>query len=82
MSYNYAVLGAGRQGAAAAYDMARWGDAARVTLADYDLAVARQAAERVNDLIGKKVAEAVQLDVTDLDAVERTLAGASSRGSA
>ena len=78
MSFNYAVLGAGRQGAAAAYDMARWGDAARVVLADYDLAVARQAAERVNDLIGKTVAEAVQLDVTDLDAVERTLAGVDS----
>ncbi len=78
MSFNYAVLGAGRQGAAAAYDMARWGDAARVVLADYDLAVARQAAERVNDLIGRAVAEAVQLDVTDLDAVGRTLAGVDS----
>lgn len=78
MSFDYAVLGAGRQGAAAAYDMARWGDAARVVLADYDLAVARQATERVNDLIGKTVAEAVQLDVTDLGAVERTLAGVDS----
>ena len=78
MSFNYAVLGAGRQGAAAAYDMARWGDAARVVLADYDLAVARQAAERVNDLIGRTVAEAVQLDVTDLEAVERALTGVDS----
>jgi len=78
MSFDYAVLGAGRQGAAAAYDMARWGDAARVVLADYDLAVARQAAERVNDLIGRAVAEAVQLDVADLGAVERTLMGVDS----
>jgi len=78
MSFNYAVLGAGRQGAAAAYDMARWGDAARVVLADYDLAVACQAAERVNDLIGRAIAEAVQLDVTDLGAVERTLTGVDS----
>ena len=82
MSFCYAVLGAGRQGTAAAYDMARWGNAARVVLADYGLAVARQAAERVNDLIGRAVAEAVQLDVSDLAAVERTLTGASSRGSA
>ena len=78
MSFNYAVLGAGRQGAAAAYDMAQCGDAARVVLADYDLAVARRATEQVNDLIGKTVAEAVHLDVTDLDAVESTLAGIDS----
>ena len=78
MSFNYAVLGAGRQGAAAAYDMARWGDAARVVLADYDLAVARRASEQVNDLIGKTVAEAVQLDVADMNAVESTLAGVDS----
>ena len=43
MPTTYAVLGAGRQGTAAAYDMARWGDARRVILADYDLAVARRA---------------------------------------
>ena len=40
MSYTYAVLGAGRQGAAAAYDMARWGAAKRVILADLDLSAA------------------------------------------
>lgn len=72
-SYTYAVLGAGRQGTAAAYDMARWGDAERVILADYDGEVAQQAAERVNELIGRPVAEPIQLDVTDLDAVEQVL---------
>jgi lysine 6-dehydrogenase len=78
MRYSYAVLGAGRQGTAAAYDMARWGDAQRVILADYDLEVARRAAARVNDLTGKSVAEAVQVDVTDLGAVERVLTGVDS----
>ena len=34
MPYTYGVLGAGRQGTAAAYDMARWGDAKRVVLLD------------------------------------------------
>ncbi len=75
MSYTYAVLGAGRQGTAAAYDMARWGDAGRVVLADCDLEVSQRAAKRVNQLVGTKVAEAVQLDVTDLQAVERVLTG-------
>ena len=73
MSYTYAVLGAGRQGTAAAYDMARWGDARHVLLADYDLEVARQAAQRVNALMGKPVAEGTQVDVTDLEAVGRVL---------
>ena len=75
MSYTYAVLGAGRQGTAAAYDMARWGDARRVFLADHDLRVARQAAQRVNSLTGKTVGEPVQVDVTDLEGLERVLIG-------
>jgi lysine 6-dehydrogenase len=75
MPYKYAVLGAGRQGTAAAYDMSRWGDAERIILADYDLEVARHAAERVNQLMDKDIAEAVQVDVTDLRAVEKTLTG-------
>ena len=33
MSFTYAVVGAGRQGTAAAYDMARFGDASRVLVA-------------------------------------------------
>jgi lysine 6-dehydrogenase len=73
MPYTYAVLGAGRQGTAAAYDMARWGEAKRVILADYELDVARQAADRVNELTGRSVAEAGQVDVTDLPAVEDLL---------
>jgi len=73
MSFKYAVLGAGRQGVAAAYDMARWGDAAHVILGDIVPALAHQAAKRVNMMIGEPVAEAVSLDVTNLDAVETTL---------
>ncbi len=75
MSYTYAVLGAGRQGTAAAYDMARWGDARRVILADLNLDVARGAAERVNRLLGKVIVEPVRVDATDLAAVERALDG-------
>ncbi len=75
MPYAYAVLGAGRQGIAAAYDMARWGDARRVILADRNLEIARRGAERVNALTGKSTAESAHLDVTDLKAVEQLLTG-------
>ncbi len=74
-SYTYCVLGSGRQGTAAAYDMARWGEAKRVILADQDLAIATDSAGKVNQLIGSPIAEAAQVDVTDLTAVERVLTG-------
>ncbi len=74
----YVVLGAGRQGTAAAYDMARWGNARRVILADRDLDVARQSAERVNRMVGAPLAEPAPVDVDDLEAVERLLRGADA----
>lgn len=78
MTYNYAVLGAGRQGTAAAYDMAEFGKANRVLLTDINLQTARAAAERVNKLIGRKVAEAIQLDVNDAAALECVLTSVDS----
>jgi lysine 6-dehydrogenase len=75
MPYTYAVLGAGRQGTAAAYDMARWGEAGRVILADQKLEVAQCAAGRINSLLGRPVVEPAQVDVTDAPAVERVLQG-------
>lgn len=65
MGYTYAVLGGGRQGTAAAYDMARWGAAERVRIADIsaDAEAADASASRVNTLIGRDIAEAIRLDV-------------------
>jgi lysine 6-dehydrogenase len=73
MSYTYAVLGAGRQGTATAYDMARWGDARRVLLADRDLALASAASHRVNELLGQKISEPIEVDVRDRERLERFL---------
>lgn len=50
--YTYAILGAGKQGVAAAYDVILHGGAARVTLADADPALARKAAHRLRNLLG------------------------------
>jgi len=69
MAYTYAVLGGGRQGTAAAYDMARNGDAARVMIADISEEAAAEAASRVNDLVGSDVAIAARLDVSDTEAL-------------
>ncbi len=73
MSFTYAVVGAGRQGTAAAYDMARLGDAARVKVADADPAAARRAAERVNRLLGREAAVPYAVDVADRAALRAFL---------
>ncbi len=73
--YSYLVLGAGRQGTAAAYDLARFGDAARITLADADLSAAAAAAGRVTRLTGLPAVTARYVNVGDPTAVQEALAG-------
>ena len=75
MAFSYIVLGAGRQGIAAAYDLARFGEASRFTLADADAGQAKSGADRVNQLIGRAIAEPIALDVRDEDAVSRAIEG-------
>ena len=65
MGIVYAVLGGGRQGTAAAYDMARFGDAKEVLIADINLEAAQKSAVRVNELVGKEIAKAQQVDTTN-----------------
>ena len=74
----YAVVGAGRQGTAAAYDLARFGEAREVRLFDQALAIARAAAARVNGLLQREVATAAALEARDLDASIAALRGASA----
>jgi len=73
MAYSYLLLGAGRQGIAAAYDLARFGEASRLTLADLDQDRAQSAADKVNRLVGNPIADAIGLDVRDESATRRTL---------
>jgi len=75
MAYSYIVIGAGRQGVAAAYDLALFGEASRVTLADFDRETAKNAAARVNALVRGKIANAIALDVRDENAVRHALKG-------
>ena len=49
----YAVLGAGMQGTAAAYDLAKFADPEKIKLGDLSFDQAKQSAWRVNDLIGE-----------------------------
>ena len=73
MGYRYAVLGTGRQGTAAAYDLAARGDADAVVLADLDLTRAKAAANRVNKLAITTAAKPTKVDVAKADSVLRIL---------
>jgi lysine 6-dehydrogenase len=73
MDGHFAVIGAGRQGTAAAYDLARFGQSDEVFVADRDLSLARQASERVNHLLGKPIASPAVVDARDPAGVERWL---------
>lgn len=65
MKFQYAVIGAGRQGTAAAYDLAKNGEARRVILADANLQTALTSAARVNKLLANRCVEGATLDVRD-----------------
>ncbi len=55
MGKRYAILGAGMQGPAVAYDLARFGDADIISLADIDMERATLKAEWVNQLVQRTV---------------------------
>ncbi len=78
MVYRYAVIGAGRQGTAAAYDMAKFGDAKSVTLYDLDLKTAEEAARRVNLLLNREIVSAKKIDVTAEEHLTNELKGVDS----
>lgn len=62
MAHRYAILGAGRQGVAAAYDLARLGEADHIHLLDLDRDRAIQAGQRLRNLI-----ERVQFSPSGVD---------------
>lgn len=76
MSYRYVVVGAGRQGVAAGYDLARHGEAELITLVDRDFGVAQAAAQRLDQLFGRSVAKPVLGDASQPETFAPLLADA------
>lgn len=65
MKNTYAILGSGMQGTAAAYDLALFGDAKEILMADMSLDQAKKSAEKVNKLTNKDICKPTQLDAQD-----------------
>lgn len=65
MSNTFAILGSGMQGTAAAYDLARHGDADAILMGDVTLEQAQRSADRVNSLVGRNICRAHQVNALD-----------------
>jgi lysine 6-dehydrogenase len=78
MSFRYAVIGAGRMGLAAGYDLAKFGEAEEVKFIDIDLETVQAAAKRVNELLGSQVAEGHEVDINNIEQLRSVLSGATS----
>lgn len=76
MAFRYVILGAGRQGTAAAYDLALFGDAGQILMADAREDAARESARRVNRLAGREVAAPKVVDASDAASLAGALEGA------
>jgi len=72
----YVVIGAGRQGVAAAYDLAMFGGADQIQLLDLDKDAAEGGAARLNRLLGRDVARGAAADAGNIGAVRPYLEGA------
>lgn len=73
MGYRYAIIGAGRQGTAAAYDLGKYGEAEFLLMLDSKEEQSQRSAERINNLLGSNLAQAHTLDAGNIDAVADTL---------
>lgn len=72
---NFAILGAGRQGTAAAYDLVKFGNADSIQICDLNMEAGQRAAERVNKLLNTDLVEAVLVDITQQDELISFLTG-------
>lgn len=75
MGYRYAVLGAGRQGIAAAYDLAKFGNADQIILMDLNNKIAESGAKFLNDLLKHRNVTPIEVDVRDTKQLISALQG-------
>ena len=68
MQNTFGILGSGMQGTAAAYDLAKFAEPARIFVGDLDLAQAERSANRVNELAGAIICEPYEVDALNPDA--------------
>ena len=61
----YCIIGAGRQGIASTYDIAKFGNPSQVLLLDLNEKLSKSGAKRINKLLGYNLVEYGNIDVND-----------------
>ena len=82
MGYRYAIIGAGRQGLSAAYDLARFGSAEEILLCDLKLETAQKGVEKLRAQLSQDLFIPVSLDAGNLNQLQNALKGVDSAISA
>ena len=70
---NYAVLGSGRQGVAAAYDLAKNGNANKIILIDINIELAKSGSVKINKLLNTNIVKFDSVDVLNEKAIIKIL---------
>ena len=73
MKKTFAILGAGMQGTAVAYDLAKFSDPEVIVMGDLDPDQSQTNADRVNALVGRKVCVAKQVNALDPESLHKFL---------
>ena len=73
MKKTFAILGAGMQGTAAAYDLAKFSDPEAILMGDLTIDQAQHNAERVNTLVGRNICQAKTVDALDPESLHKFL---------
>ncbi len=76
--YNYAIIGSGKQGTAAAYDLIKFGKAKKIVLIDSDLGNAKNSAKKISELTNTNICTSLKIEATDFQELKKHLIGIDS----
>jgi lysine 6-dehydrogenase len=82
VGYRYAIIGTGRQGLSAAYDLARFGSAEEILLCDLNLETAEKGAAKLRVLLSQDIFKPLTLDAGNPDQLRQILKDVDSAISA
>ncbi len=76
--FTYAIIGSGKQGTASAYDLIKFGDAEKILLIDSSFEIAKESANKLNQLTNTNICIPMQIDVLNFNELKKELAEVDS----
>lgn len=75
---SYAIIGSGKQGTAAAYDLIKYGKAKSVLLIDSNIDNAESSAKKIGELTSTNICTPLKIDATNFNELKKHLKGVDS----